>query len=102
MYRSGEPRIWRLVEGNPVNDGVVFWIRAVANDLAVKTLSDAPAGDVLDGHWIDETFLAESCVSPLNKCGHDFPAKTMAMGAFLEPEADFGRNRIGTFERGHA
>jgi hypothetical protein len=35
---------------NPVNDGVVFWIRAVADDLAVKILSDTPAGDVLYGH----------------------------------------------------
>jgi len=44
---SGRLRIWRFVEGNPVNDGVVFWIRAVAYDLAVKTLRDTPAGDVL-------------------------------------------------------
>ena len=32
--------MWRFVEGNPVNDGVIFWIRAVAYDLAVKILSD--------------------------------------------------------------
>jgi hypothetical protein len=99
---SGELRIWRLVEGNPVNDGVVFWIRAVAYDLAVKILSDTPAGDVLYGHRIDETSFAESCVSPLNKCGHDFPAKTLSVRAFLEPKAEFGRNRIRIFQRGHA
>jgi hypothetical protein len=32
---SGELRIRRFIEGNPVNNGVVFRIRAVANDLAV-------------------------------------------------------------------
>ena len=92
----------RFLEGNPVNDGVVFWIRAVAYDLAVKILSDAPAGGVLYGHRIDETSFAESCVSPLNKCGHDFPAKTLPVCAFLEPKAEFGRNRIRVFQRGHA
>ena len=30
---SGELRIWRFVKGNPVNDGVVFWIRVAAYDL---------------------------------------------------------------------
>jgi hypothetical protein len=105
-YRRDESlslrRIWRSVEGNPVNDGVIFWIRAVAYDLAVKLLSDTPAGGVLYGHWIDEASFAESCVSPLNKCGHDFPAKTLPVRAFLEPKAEFGRNRIRAFERGHA
>ena len=57
---SGELRIFRFVEGNPVDDGVVFWICAVAYDLAVKILSDTPAGDVLYGHRIDETSFAES------------------------------------------
>lgn len=37
-------------------------IRAVAYDLAVKILSDTPAGGVLYGQRMDETFLAESCV----------------------------------------
>jgi len=41
-------------------------------------------------------------VSPLNKCGHDFLAKTLSVRAFLEPKADFGRNRIRIFQRGHA
>ncbi|SPE32865.1 hypothetical protein SBA2_710007 [Acidobacteriia bacterium SbA2] len=99
---SGELRIRRFVEGNPVHDGVVFWIRAVAYDLAVKILSDTPAGDVLYGHRIDETSFAESCVPPLNKCGHDFPAKTLSVRAFLEPKAEYGRNRIRIFQRGHA
>jgi hypothetical protein len=90
------------VEGNPVNDRVVFWILAVAYDLAVKILSDAPAGGILYGHRIDETFLAQSCVPPLNKCGHDFPAKTPPVRAFLEPKAEFGRNRIRAFQLGHA
>ena len=70
---SGELRISRFVEGNPVNDGVVFWIRAVAYDLAVKILSDTPAGAVLYGHRINETSFAESCVSPLNKCRPRLP-----------------------------
>jgi hypothetical protein len=48
------------VEGNPVNDGVIFWIRAVAYDLAMKFLSDTPAGGVFYGHRIDETSFAES------------------------------------------
>jgi len=87
---------------NPVNDGVVFWIRAAAYDLAVKILSDASAGGILYCHRIDETVFAKSCVSPLNKCGHDFPAKTLPVRAFLEPEADLGRNRIRVFQRGHA
>src|SRR5260221_6287393 len=99
---SGELRIRLFVEGNPVNDGVVFWIRAVAYDLAVEILSDTPAGDVRDGNRIDETYFAESCVSPVNKCGHDFPAKTLSVRAFLEPKAEFGRNRIRIFQRGHA
>ena len=81
-------------EGNPVNDGVVFRIRAVANNLAVKILSDTPAGDVLYGDRIEEATFAESCISPLNQCGHDFPAKALAMRAFLEPKAQFWRNRI--------
>ena len=93
-YRRDESldlrRIWRFVEGNPVNDGVIFWIRAFAYDLAVKILSDSPAGRVLYGHWIDETSFAESCVSPLNKCGHYFPAKTLPVRALLEPKAEFG------------
>ena len=86
-YRRDESlnlrRIWRFVEGNPVNDGVIFWIRAVAYDLAVKILSDTPAGGVLYGHRIDETSFAKCCVSPLNKYGHDFPAKTLPVRAFL-------------------
>lgn len=49
--------------GNPVNDGAVFWVRVVTYDLAVKVLSDTPAGDVLYGHRIDETSFAEGCVS---------------------------------------
>ena len=53
------------LEGNPVNDGVVLWILAVAYDFAVKVLSDAPAGGILFGHRIDETLLAQSCVPPL-------------------------------------
>ena len=61
---SRELRVWRFVEGNPVNDGVVFWILAVAYDLAVKTLSDAPAGDILHGHRIDETFLCQELRAP--------------------------------------
>src|SRR5258708_1121990 len=69
------------VEGNPVNDGVVFWIRAGAYDLAVKILSDAPAGGILYCYRIDEAVFAKSCVSPLNKCGHDFPAKTLPVRA---------------------
>src|SRR5579864_244755 len=99
---SGELRMWRFVEGDPVNDGIVFWIRAVAYDLAVKFLSDTPAGNVLYRYRIDETFLAQSCVSPLNKCGYDLPAKTPSVRAFLKPEAEFGRNRIRVFQRGHA
>src|SRR5258708_2092179 len=99
---TGELRIWRFVEGNPVNDGVVFWIGAVAYDLAAKILSDTPAGDVLYGHRIDETSFAESCVSPRNQGGNDFPAKTLSVRAFLEPKAEFGRNRIRILERGHA
>jgi len=95
-------RIWLFVEGNPVNDGFVFWIRAVPYDLAVKILSDTPAGGVLYGYGIDETSFAESCVSPLNKSGHDFSAKTLPVRAFLEPKAEFGRNRIRVFQRGHA
>ena len=87
---------------NPVNNGVVFWIRAVAYDLAVKVLSDTPAGGVLYRHRIDETSFAQSCVSPLDKCGHDFPAKTLPVRAFLKPKAELGRNRIRAFERGHA
>jgi hypothetical protein len=79
-----------IVEGNPVNDGVIFWIRAVAYDLAVKILSDTPASSVLYSYRIDETPFAESCVSPLNKCGHDFPAKTLPVRAFFEPKAEFG------------
>jgi hypothetical protein len=51
-------QLWRFVEGNPVNDGFVFWIRAVAYDLAVKTLSDTLAGGVLYGHRINETSFA--------------------------------------------
>ena len=47
MYRQDNRELGRFVEGNPVNDGVVFWIRAVAYDLALKILSDTPAGDVL-------------------------------------------------------
>ena len=89
--------MWRFVEGDSVNDGIVFWIRAVAYDLAVKILSDTPAGDVLYGHRVDETSLAKSCVSPLNQCGHDFPAKTLSVRAFLEPKAEFGRSRIRIF-----
>jgi hypothetical protein len=41
-------------------------------------------------------------MSPLNKCGHNFPAKTLSVRAFLEPKAEFGRNRIRIFQRGHA
>src|SRR4051812_23728777 len=41
-------------------------------------------------------------MSPINKCGHDFPAKTLPMRAFLEPKAELGRNRIRLFQRGHA
>ena len=85
-------RIWRFVEGNPVNDGVIFGILALAYDLAVKILSDTPAGGVLYGYRIDETSFTERCVSPLNKCGHDFPAKTLPVRAFLEPKAEFWRN----------
>jgi hypothetical protein len=99
---SGELRIWGFVEGNPVNDGVVFWIGAVGYDLAVKSFGDTPAGGVLYGHGIEETSFAESCVSPLNKCSHDFPAKTFSVRAFLEPKTEFRRNRISAFERGHA
>jgi len=84
--------------GNPVNDGVIFWLLEVAYDIAVKILSDAPAGGILYGHWIKETFFAKSCMAPLNKCGHDFPAKTLPVRAFLEPKAEFGRNRIRVFE----
>src|SRR5580704_5363980 len=98
----GHLRIWWPVYRNPVNDGVVFSIRAVAYDFAVKILSDTPAGDVLDGHRIDETSFVESCVSPFNECGHDFPAKPLSVCAFLEPKAEFGRNRICIFKRGHA
>ena len=50
MFRQENRGLWRLVEENPVNDGVVFWIRPVADDLAVKILSDTPAGGVLSGH----------------------------------------------------
>src|SRR5437763_4285657 len=83
---------------NPVSDGIVFWIRAVAYDLAMKFLSDTPAGRVVYGHRIDETSFAESCVSPPNKCSHDFAAKTLSVCAFLEPKAEFGRNRIRVFQ----
>ena len=48
-------RIWQFVEGDPVNDGVIFWTGAVGDDLAVKILSDTPAGSVLYGYRIDET-----------------------------------------------
>ena len=93
---------WRFVEGDPVNDGVIFWIRAVANDLAVKLLSDTPAGGVLHRHRIDKTSFAESCMSPRNQCDHDFLAKALTVRAFLEPEADLGRNRVRVFQRCHA
>lgn len=89
---SGELGIWRFVEGNPVNDGVIFWIRAVAYDLAVKFLSDTPAGGVLYGYRIDEAFFTESCVPPIYQRGHNFPAKTLAVRALLEPKTDFRRN----------
>jgi hypothetical protein len=46
---SGELRTRLFVEGNPVNDGFVFWIRAGAYDLAVKILSNTPARGVLYG-----------------------------------------------------
>src|SRR5436309_15367969 len=91
-------RIWRFLKRNPVNDGIVFWIRAVAYDLAVKFFSNTPAGRVLYGHRIDETSFAESCVSPLNKCSHDFAAKTLSVCAFLEPKAEFRQNRIRVFQ----
>jgi len=64
--------------------------------------SDRLAGGVLYGYRIDETSFAESCVSPVNKCGHDLPAKTLPVGASLEPKAKFGRNTIRIFQRGHA
>ena len=50
---------WLGFPGNPVNDGVVFWIRAVAYDLTVKILRDTPAGGMLYGHRIDQTFFAK-------------------------------------------
>ena len=78
------------VEGNSVHDGVVFWIVAVAYDLAVKILSDASAWGILYGHRIEEAFFAKSCIPPLNKCGDDFPAKTLPVRGFLEPKAEFG------------
>jgi hypothetical protein len=42
-------------------------------------------------------FEAESCVSPFNKCGHDFLSKTPPVRAFLEPKAEFRPNRIRVF-----
>jgi hypothetical protein len=87
---SGELRIWRFAEGNPVNNGVVFWVRAVAYDLAAEILSDTPAGGVLYGDRMDEASFAENCVSPFNKGGHDFPAKTLPMRTLLEPSPSSG------------
>src|SRR5436190_21365242 len=55
----GSTMTWRLAERNPVDDGVIFWILAVVYDLAVKILSDTPAGDVLYGYRVGETFFAE-------------------------------------------
>lgn len=85
-----------------VNEGIIFWIRAVTYDLAAEILSDTPAGGVLHGYRVDETPFAERCVSPLNKCGHDFPSETLPVRVFLEPKAELGRNRIRIFQRSHA
>jgi hypothetical protein len=95
---SEERGILRFVERNPVNDRIVFWIRALADDLAVKILSHTPAGDVLYGHWLDETPFAESCVSPFNKCAHDFSGETLSVRGFLEPKPEFGRKRTRILE----
>src|SRR5215467_5886577 len=94
-------RRWRFVEGNPVNDGVIFWISAVAYDLAVKILSDTSAGGVLYRYRIDETFFAESCVSPLNECGHALPAISPLVSASFEPTPESGRTSIRVFQRGN-
>jgi hypothetical protein len=67
---SGDLRIWRFVEGNPVNDGVVFWIRAVAYDLAVKILSDTPAGGVLYGHPIGSIVRTRPCTKRKDGAPH--------------------------------
>jgi hypothetical protein len=87
---------------DPVDDGIIFWIRAVTYDLAAEILSDTPAGGVLHGYRVDETPFAERCVSPLNKRGHDFPSETLPVRVFLEPKAKLGRNRIRIFQRSHA
>ena len=91
-------RICRFVERDPVNDGVIFWVRPATYDLAAKMLSDTPTGDVLLGYRIDEASFAERCVSPLNKCGHDFPSKTLLVHALLDPKTELWRIRIRIFE----
>ena len=65
-------------------------------------LGDAPAGDVLLRDRIDEASLAERCVSPLNEGGHNFASKTVVMRAFLDPKAEFRRDRTRIFKLGHA
>jgi len=61
---TGERTVWfdlrsmATGERNPVNDGIIFWIRAGTYDLAAKILGDTPAGDVLHGYRVDETPFA--------------------------------------------
>src|SRR5262249_32966125 len=90
--RLQTPSNTRFEERNFVNDRVVFWICSVPYDLAMKFLSDSPAGGVLYGYRIKEALFAECCVSPFNKCDHNFPPQTLPVGAFLKPKPDFGRN----------
>lgn len=85
-------------EWNPVNDGIVFWIRAVTYDLPMKILSDTPASGVLHGYRIGKASFTERCVPPLNECGHEFPSKTLPVCSFLKPKAELGRNRICIFQ----
>ena len=76
--------------------------RAVTDGLAVKILSDTPAGDVLYRYRIGKASFAQRQVSPLNKRGHDLSTKALPVNAFLEPQANLGRSRIRIFQRSHA
>jgi len=95
-------RIARFVEGNPVNDRVILWVRPDTYDLAAQVLSDSPTGNVLLGDRIDEASFAKGCMSPLNKCSHRFPSKPLPVGAFSDPKAQLWRIRIRIFKRSHA
>lgn len=93
--RSGRP-------GNSVDDGFVFRISLVPDDLAVESFGYAPAGGVFDRCRVDETFLAQVFMRPCSQRSHDFPTKTLAVRAFLYPEAQFGRWPVAVFQPRHA